>query len=118
MQEHEKENVNLSEGTNPWWIKGYAGWTLVTTSQIVCPSPCELICVLLSAKSNASEAVFYNGENATMPMLFYVEAGATVSRPFEPPEPILCDKGLYVVVDGDIRSLFVMWRPLEKGWIP
>jgi len=118
MQEHERESVNLAKGANPWWLKGYAGWSRVTTDQVICATPCELIYALLTAGQSASAVAFYNGENTTMPALLDLEAGASVSQELSPPEPILCDKGLYVDVDGNIKSLFVLWRPLEKGWLP
>jgi len=118
MEEHVIEGVDLAKGTNPWWLKGYAGWTRVTTSQVICAAPCELIFALLTASQAATAAIFFNGENATMPAIFNLEANTSVSESIAPPEPILCDKGLYVAVDSNVLILFVMWRPLEKGWRP
>lgn len=116
MQEHEREGVNIRKGTHPWWIKGYAAWTRVTHDQVISKVGCEVVYALLTAGQSATAATLYNGDGTGGDPGPTIEAEADHSKQMSPAEPIYFSRGLYVDVDSNIGSLFIMWRPIPTGW--
>ena len=107
-----------TEGTKPWYEKGYSDPLWVTAAQVVSRVPCEIAALLLVGDVASTIATLYDGTNAASPVLLVMNAIANDQAPFTPVEPILCKRGLYVVVDASVKGLLVMWRPLPAGWRP
>lgn len=107
-----------TEGTKPWWEKGYAAWTWATTTQVVCVVPCELIYAQLSG-SGAAVATLYDGVSLTGDVIKILRTAVAGHTKLNPPEPILCRRGIYVVnTANNVDGVLIMWRPLPAGWRP
>ncbi len=109
---------DLKRGTHPWYEKGYAGWTWVRVDQVVSKVPSELIYAHLSLRG-AGSATIYDGDSTSGNVVVILQdpvGGQAV--PLDPPEPILCPRGIYVDVGSHVDGVLVMWRPLPAGWRP
>lgn len=96
----------------------YPAWTYFEKTQVVSRVPCELVGVFVTCNRNACTVAVYDGPNAQSPKIGDLDAQAARTMPFLPPEHVLCRRGLYFVLSGDVKSITVQWRPLPAGWRP
>jgi len=109
---------NLSRGTHPWYEKGYAAWTHADHSQVICRGALELLAVYVTCKDNACLVDAYDGDSTASPLLSCFDAQGARTMPFVPLEPIYLKRGLYLVLSGDVKCVFVQYRPIPSGWRP
>lgn len=107
-----------TEGTKPWWEKGYPGLDYLEASQVVSRVPCELVGIFLTCEGEVCRIQVFDGTNARQPRILDLQAGASTTIPFHPTEPIFCRRGLYLGLDDNVKSVTVQWRPLPAGWRP
>lgn len=105
-------------GCPPLSVKGHAAWEFIEKSQVVSRVPCELVGMFVTCGGQACTVNVYDGPNAQSPQVADLDAQASRTMPFLPVEPILCRRGLYLVLDGNVTSVTVQWRPLPAGWRP
>lgn len=87
-------------------------WAWVTADRLLSHGACELLFALLTSSASAGSATIYDGESTSGDKIVTLEAGAAVSRHFNPAKPVYCRRGLYVDVDTNVTGVFVQWREL------
>lgn len=107
-----------TEGTKPWYEKGYAETLHLDDEQIVSRLPCEIIALIATATTGTGEFWLYNGPNAQSPLKIRIAVSAAAAWVFTPVEPMYFDRGLFVHFHDHISNVMVMWRPLPAGWRP
>lgn len=107
-----------TEGTKPWWEKGYCETLYLDYEQVVSRVPCEVVAIIATATTGTGEFWLYNGPNTRSPLVLPVAVSAAFSWVFAPAEPMKFDRGLFVHFHDHIASVVVMWRPLPAGWRP
>lgn len=89
-------------------------WAFATASRVLSHGPCELVCAHVSAEAAHDDTYLRNGENTLGDPIVILESGLKKSVPFNPKEPIYCEKGLFIeITDGNVKGVFVQWRELR-----
>lgn len=96
-------------------MKDYAARKWVTVDELLTTQPCELIYAHAYSSGNAIEnTAIYDGENTNGELLINFNTGTKSDIPFNPPEPVKCQRGLYVDIGENTEGVFVMWRNLPR----
>lgn len=89
-----------------------ATWVRIITSQVVSKVACLLggIVVTPNGESNKGLVTLYNGDSTSDPALYAVRSGAGETKQviFEP--PLVCDRGLYVLMGAHVDECLVLWE--------
>jgi len=87
-------------------------WIRITTSQVVSKVPCALRSVVVTpnGESNKGLVTLYNGESASDPELYAVRAGTGESKQIIFDTPLVCDRGLYVVLGSHVDECLIQWE--------
>jgi hypothetical protein len=92
--------------------KEYA-WKWVTADECLTKKPCELLFAeLVPNAAGTSTSRLYNGVNTSGVTIVRFRGNGGYHTPFRPPQPVYCNRGLYVDVISNVRGIFVMWRVL------
>jgi hypothetical protein len=89
-------------------------WRFLTASALLETGPCELVSAEVVPSATTTTTIIYDGTDATGKKVIQFNITIVLNWPFKPPEPIYCDKGLYVVVGSDVTGIFVQWRKLSS----
>lgn len=89
-----------------------ATWVRIITSQVVSKVACSLrgVIVTPNGESNKGLVTIYNGESTGDPSVMIVRAGTGETKQviFEP--PLICDRGLYIVLGSHVDECLVAWE--------
>jgi hypothetical protein len=89
------------------------GWQRITEDTAVCRGPALFYGAILTSDGvGATEAIFYDGVNASGRRLFRLLALTTATLPLFFPVPIPLEDGLYVDVGSNLGDLFLIYAPL------
>lgn len=94
--------------------KDYAAKEWVTATRLVSSDPCELVYAkAVSDGGEIKDTLLYDGENTNGDLIINLQQGQGGNITLSPPEPIKCQKGLYVVIGDNTEGAFLMWRPIS-----
>ena len=86
-------------------------WIWVTKNTLLSTSACELISAhLVPDAAGTSTAIIYNGQNTHGEIIISFRGNGGYHTPFQPPVPVYCRGGLYVVITSNVRGILVQWR--------
>lgn len=90
-----------------------ATWVRIITSQVVSKVPCLLrgVIVTPNGESNKGLVTLYNGESTGDPSLYPIRAGVGETKQITFDVPLVCDRGLYVVLGAHVDECLVQWEP-------
>ena len=89
-----------------------ASWVRITTSQVVSGVGCLLRSVVVTpnGESNKGLVTLYNGESASDPELYAIRAGTGETKQVIFDVPLVCDRGLYVVLGSHVDECLVQYE--------
>jgi len=87
-------------------------WQYFTGSNVVATREAELVGVYLVPSAAAADVTIYNGQSNTGDIIAVVEEATKSTHEFEPPVPIYCRKGIYLVIGTNVTGCLVQWRNL------
>jgi hypothetical protein len=89
-----------------------AAWVRITTSQVVSKVACLLrgVVVTPNGESNKGLVTLYDGESTGDPEVYSIRAGAGESKQIIFDTPLVCDRGLYVVLGSHVDECLVLWE--------
>lgn len=89
-----------------------AAWVRIITSQVVSKVPCLLrgVIVTPNGENNAGLVTLYNGESTGDPVLYPIRAGKGETKQVIFDTPLVCDRGLYVVLGSHVDECLVQWE--------
>lgn len=84
----------------------------ITTSQVVSKVACLLrgVVVTPDGESNKGLVTLYNGESISDPELYAIRAGAGETKQIIFDVPLVCDRGLYIVLGSYVDECLVQWE--------
>lgn len=91
------------------------GWKWLTQAMVVSHDPCRLKGLVVTPSAAAAECTVYNGEGTDDPVALSIVLNAQDSFPFDFPEGIELDRGLYVGSFTNITGVLVLWEPRGQG---
>lgn len=86
----------------------------ITAAEILSATPCELIYAYLVPSAAAAAATLYDGLDTEGKVIATLEQAAKTSIPFDPPQPLLCNQGLYAGSFTNVTGILVVYRPLNQ----
>lgn len=87
-------------------------WKYVTASELLSHGPCELMGAELVPTGNSNGTILYDGESSNGTVIQNLNAQVATNRPFKPPVPVYCRRGLYITIGSHVNGVFVQWREL------
>jgi len=87
-------------------------WEFVAASRCLTNRPCELVFAQNVPTGATVTSILYNGVDANGKEIIALNAAVAQNTTFNPPVPVYCERGLYVVVGTAVTGVFVMWRHL------
>ena len=92
-----------------------ATWIRLTATQRVTKGPCQVGAVIVSPSgdSKTGNATLYDGESTDDPRVLKVYSGTGVTNEVVFPVPLVCQRGLYVVLGGSIDECVLQYEPLK-----
>ena len=93
-----------------------SAWVRITTSQVVSKVKCLLrgVIVTPNGESNKGLVTFYNGESTGDPAIMICRAGTGETKQVVFATPLLCDRGLYVVLGSHVDECLIEYEPLKS----
>ena len=85
-------------------------WAWVTVNGVLSQGSCYLKYAYLVVSAASTDTHLYNGQNTTGRKIATLEAAVATGHEFRPPEPVYCDKGLYIEVGASVVGVFVQWE--------
>jgi len=88
-----------------------AAWIRITTSQVVSRLPClfRSVVVTPNGESNKGLVTVYNGVSTSDPELYAIRAGTGESKQVTFDPPLVCDRGLYVLLGSHVDECLVQY---------
>ena len=87
------------------------GWRWLTAAEVVSHRPCVLKGLVVTPSAAAAACTVYNGESDQDPVAFSIEVANQDTRPFNFPDGLELDRGLYVGGFTNITGVLVVWEP-------
>lgn len=85
----------------------------VTQSNTIHKGPCLLGMVTTTPKSNKrTNAIIYDSQGSTNNEIMDVGCATGVTNSINFTPPLFCSNGLYLVLDGDILGVLVVYKPV------
>lgn len=92
-----------------------AAWVRIITAQVVSKAPCLLkgVVVTPNGEGNKGLVTLYDGESASDPSIYPIRAGVGETKQviFDP--PVVCDRGLYVVLGSHVDECLIQYEPVK-----
>lgn len=92
----------------------YPAWRCLTADAIVNKGPTELLYAYLEPSAANADATLYDGFGTQGRKITTILSSTKTSRHFAPPDPIICEKGLYLDVGSNVTSVLVMFKPIRE----
>lgn len=87
-------------------------WTRLTADAVISERPARLLGLVLLVSATGGGVTVYNGVDATSGhRIARFEAVANESLPVMFPEPLVCDRGLFVDVGSNVAEVLILWEP-------
>jgi len=87
-------------------------WTHLKGSGTVSDQPTFVHGVIVTGSSGGATASVYNGQDAESGnLLSEIKVAANLSWQITFPQPLYCNRGVYVKFGSNITSVTVFWRP-------
>jgi hypothetical protein len=92
-------------------------WERVTVSQVLSKAACNIgnVIVTPNGDSNNGNITLYNGESSGDPVIITVRTGTGRTGQVVMSPPLLCDRGLYVVLGSHVDECLIQFESLEDG---
>ena len=92
-----------------------ATWIRLTATQGVTRGPCQVGAVIVApgGQSKNGDATLYDGESTDDPRVLKVYSGTGVTNEVIFPVPLVCHRGLYVVLGGSTSECVLQYEPLK-----
>jgi len=87
-------------------------WAWVTASRCLTDHECELVFAQNVPTGATVTSILYEGIDANGKEIIALNAAVAQNTTFNPPAPVYCERGLYVVPGTAVTGVFVMWRHL------
>ena len=93
-----------------------AAWIRITTSQVVSKVPCLLrgVVVTPNGDSNNGNVTLYDGESTSDPKIYIIRSGTGRTSQITFDSPLVCDRGLYVVLGSHVDECLIQYDTKEK----
>jgi len=85
-------------------------WKWVTVDTVLSNRPCWLYYAKLVPSAASGSATIYNGKSAAEGVIVKIQDLLAEEGVFAPPQPVWCDKGLFVDVGSNVTGVFVQWQ--------
>lgn len=87
-------------------------WEFVTASRCVTDKECEFIFAYLVPVAATDDSALYDSVSVSGKLIVSLKCAAITGHPFKPPEPVYCERGLFVSIGTNVTGIFVQWRHL------
>uniref|UniRef100_A0A6M3IHD8 Uncharacterized protein n=1 Tax=viral metagenome TaxID=1070528 RepID=A0A6M3IHD8_9ZZZZ len=91
-------------------------WIRITASQRITKGSCQVGAVIVAPSGDTKEgnATLYDGESTVDTRLLIVRSGKGITREVVFPVPLVCHRGLYVVIGGSLDECLIQYDPLKQ----
>jgi hypothetical protein len=86
-------------------------WRWLAAAGVVSRRACVLKGLIVTPSAATAACTVYNGESDQDPVAFSIAVATQVSRPFNFPDGLELDRGLYVGNFTNITGVLVIWEP-------